>query len=76
MRCAMSSASACQIGNVEWWLGPGVSPARAEPALAEALRQIESGAVNLRHGRRKELYRLELDDETDPKKKQGTFNFF
>ena len=23
-----------------------------------------------------QLYRVELDDETDPKKKQGTFNFF
>ena len=64
MECVLSSGEACEIGSVRWWLGPGIPLARAKPVLADALRQLEGGAVNLRHGRRKELYRLALADES------------
>ncbi|MFQ5417049.1 MAG: lipopolysaccharide kinase InaA family protein [Myxococcota bacterium] len=43
---------------MRWWLGPDASPDVAAPLLADALRQLEAGAANLRTGRRKQLYRL------------------
>jgi tRNA A-37 threonylcarbamoyl transferase component Bud32 len=61
---ALSSRETCEVGEIRWWLGPGVAPARARPILEGALRQIEAGAVNLRSGRRKELYRLAIERET------------
>jgi hypothetical protein len=59
----LSSAAACEIGKVRWWLGPGISPARARPVLEDALRQLETGAVDLKRGRRKQMYRLTLAGE-------------
>jgi len=59
----LSSAATCQIENIRWWLGPGISSSRAGPVLEAALRQLAAGAVNLRRGRRKELYRLRLAGE-------------
>jgi hypothetical protein len=59
----LSSVESCDIGEVRWWLGPGITPVRARPVLEGALRQLEAGAANLRSGRRKELYRLAVERE-------------
>lgn len=63
MEHTLSSGERCEIGGVQWWLGPGITPARARPVLEGARRQLEAGAVNLRSGRRKELYRLAIERE-------------
>jgi tRNA A-37 threonylcarbamoyl transferase component Bud32 len=55
---ALSSGETCEIGEIRWWLGPGITSARARPVLERALRQLEDGAANLKSGRRKELYRI------------------
>jgi len=60
---ALSSGESFEIGEIRWWLGPQITPARARPVLERALRQLEDGAVNLRSGRRKELYRLCIERE-------------
>jgi hypothetical protein len=60
---ALSSGESCEIGEIRWRLGPGITPARARPVLERALRQLEDGAVNLKSGRRKELYRLAIERE-------------
>jgi len=60
---ALSSRERCEVGEIHWWLGPGITPTRARPVLERALSQIEAGAVNLRSGRRKELYRLSVERE-------------
>jgi tRNA A-37 threonylcarbamoyl transferase component Bud32 len=56
----LSSAADCEVGNVRWWLGPGGCVERARPVLEDALEKLAAGAVELRSGRRKQLYRLEL----------------
>jgi tRNA A-37 threonylcarbamoyl transferase component Bud32 len=56
----LSSAADCEVGNVRWWLGPDLSVDRARPVLEDALQQLANGASDLRSGRRKQLYRLEL----------------
>jgi tRNA A-37 threonylcarbamoyl transferase component Bud32 len=56
----LSSAADCEVGNVRWWLGPGLSVDRARPVLEDALQKLAAGAVDLRSGRRKQLYRLDL----------------
>jgi len=63
MEHALSSGESCEIGEIRWWPGPGITPARARPVLERALHQLENGAVNLRSGRRKELYRLAIERE-------------
>jgi hypothetical protein len=60
---ALSSGETCEIGEIRWWLGPGITPARARPVLERALHQLATGAVNLKSGRRKELYRLAIERE-------------
>jgi len=47
-------------GGVRWWLGPATDPASADALLASALAAVEAGAVDLKDGRRKQLYRLAL----------------
>lgn len=57
-----------QLRGVRWWLGPTTDREQATPLLAAAIDAIESGATNLKSGRRKELYRLTLlgDGPDDP----------
>lgn len=60
MEVALSSPGRCEVGGVRWWLAPGKEVAEAEAFLAAALHQLDRGAENLKHGRRKQLYRLDL----------------
>lgn len=54
------------LRGIRWWLGPTADRGQAAPLLASAVDAIESGAANLKSGRRKELYRLTLlGDEPD-----------
>jgi hypothetical protein len=53
-------------GGLRWWLGPGVAPERAKPALEAALAALAAGAEDRKRGRRKSLYRLDLGGTGEP----------
>jgi len=59
-------AEAIEEGGVRWWLGRGITPATARPRLRRALAALEAGAANLKRGRRKALYRLDLSGGGQP----------
>lgn len=46
--------------GVRWWLAEGTTRAEAEPRIGAALAALADGAENLKRGRRKALYRLDL----------------
>ncbi len=55
-----------ELRGIRWWLGATADREQVAPLLAAAVDAIESGAMNLKSGRRKELYRLTLlGDEPD-----------
>jgi len=49
-----------ELRGVRWWLGKTADREQVAPLLAAAIDAVESGAVNLKSGRRKALYRLAL----------------
>jgi len=53
-------ASPLEISGIRWWLRAGASAAEAQPRLERALALLEAGAPDLKSGRRKGLYRLDL----------------
>jgi tRNA A-37 threonylcarbamoyl transferase component Bud32 len=56
-----------EVGRVSWWLGRGVDPDAARGLLGAALDALHSGAVpNLKSGRRKQLYPLDLGGGGSP----------
>jgi tRNA A-37 threonylcarbamoyl transferase component Bud32 len=56
-----------EIGGVSWWLGRGVDRDTASGLLAAALDALHSGAApNLKTGRRKQLYPLDLGGGGSP----------
>jgi tRNA A-37 threonylcarbamoyl transferase component Bud32 len=56
-----------EVGGVSWWLGRGVDREAASGLLAAALEALHSGAApNLKSGRRKQLYPLDLGGGGSP----------
>jgi hypothetical protein len=59
----LSSAATFEAAGIRWWLDPGADPKQARSAIEAALRALALGAENLKHGRRKQLYRLDLGED-------------
>ncbi len=59
----LSSAATFEAAGIRWWLDPGTDPNQARNAIEAALRALALGAENLKHGRRKQLYRLDLGED-------------
>jgi hypothetical protein len=55
-----------EIGGVRWRLAPGTDPERASALIERAMAALESGAANLKTGRRKRLYALNLTGGPEP----------
>jgi len=60
------TAADLEVGGLEWWLSPGGAPELAEPLIARALAALAAGAPDLKRGRRKGNYRLDLSGSGTP----------
>jgi len=58
----LSSAPAFEAAGIRWWLNPETDPNQARHAIEAAMRALAEGAENLKCGRRKQLYRLDLGE--------------
>jgi hypothetical protein len=58
----LSSAASFEIEDLHWWLPPGSDPEPARSCVETALHALANGAQNLKRGRRKQLYRIDLGD--------------
>ena len=58
----MSSTATFEAAGIRWWLDPETDPVEARRAIEAALRALALGAANQKHGRRKQLYRLDLGE--------------
>ena len=63
----MASRTRIELGGVRWWLGAETEPEAASRLLQTALDALRSGAArNLKTGRRKQLYPLDLRGSGSP----------
>ena len=63
----MAQRTRIELGGVSWWLGRGADPRSTRGLLCAALDSFRSGAAqNLKTGRRKQLYPLNLRGSGSP----------
>lgn len=63
----MSSRTRVEVGGVRWWLCREADPEELKPLLEATLEALRSGAApNLKTGRRKQLYPLDLRSSGSP----------